>query len=157
MAFQKQDNQSDFIAGDIDETTGGEELSLKPIAWANIRKLMEISCEEFTAGYWEKKPVKTSGGVLMMDKYKPDNRAAYCNGVNFLYDIVYPFSDEQFKEEAKNIENNLIIEYNTLKDKSNIDVWTWKKLEYKRQLFQKIIIMMERNDFFKSGSFYVDE
>ena len=74
-----------------------ESLSIKEIILRQIRKIGDLSCKEFIAGYWEKKPVKTGSGVMFTKIYHEDVREAYCNSVDFLIDIIYPMGDDDLQ------------------------------------------------------------
>lgn len=151
--------------GDIeisDESSDGtaEVLSIKEIILRQIRKIADISCKEFTGGYWTKKPVKTGNGVMFYEIYSEDVREAYCNAVDFLVDLVYPLSDKDLKEYFKNFESfkEKIVKYER-KDKKNkqvpdVDIDIKQKIKLKRQSFRQINIMFERNNFWKGTGSY---
>ena len=119
---------------------GEEELSIKTIVLSHIKKISDISCQEFTGGYWEKKPMKTTGGIYFSEEYHQDMREAYCNAVDFLVDIVYPNSDKIFKDfiDAEEKKQESITEAN-------------EKQKNRRQIFKAINKMFDRNNYFKSS------
>jgi len=138
-------------------------LSIKEIVLRQIRKIADISCKEFTGGYWVKKPVKTGSGVMFSEVYHEDVREAYCNAVDFLIDLVYPLSDADMKKYLETFEGckEKIIKYDR-KDKKQVeepeevddDVKIKKKIKLKRQSFRQINIMFERNNFWKGTGSY---
>ena len=89
---------------DESDSVSGDSLSIKEIILRQIRKIGDISCKEFTGGYWQKKPVKIGGGAVFTEVYHEDVREAYCNAVDFLIDIIYPMSDDDLKEYLKKFE-----------------------------------------------------
>jgi hypothetical protein len=131
--------------GDIDitedEESSTEELSLKQIILSHIKKISEMVCQELTKGYWEDKPVKTSGGVIILKKYHPDLMEGYCNAVNFLIDVVYPWADTKFQTYIEAIE------------KEDEPTEIKERLLLKRKIFKEINIMFERKHFFDSKEF----
>ena len=138
---------------DESETIQGEALSIKEIILRQIRKIGDLSCSEFTGGYWEKKPVKTGSGIIFSKVYHPDVREAYCNAVDFLIDIVFPMGDKDLKKYLKDFEGfeEKITKETEIKEKEkDVD----KKLELKRQTFRQINIMFEGNNFFKGALGY---
>lgn len=112
--------------------------SLKEVALLHIRKISGICCLEFTKGYWEEKPVKVGGGIAVMRVYHPDQRAVFCNSVDFLLWLVYPMSDDDFKKKYKDWKE---------------DKTEWEeKLEERKEIFKEINIMFNRVKFFDSMS-----
>ncbi len=150
---------------DESESVSGDSLSIKEIILRQIRKIGDISCKEFTGGYWQKKPVKIGGGAVFTEVYHEDVREAYCNAVDFLIDIIYPMSDDDLKGYLKEFEG--FEDMITKKDNKHKDVQDKKevvvekegelsdkeiikqKLKLKRQTFRQINIMFDTNDFWK--------
>ncbi len=146
-----------------------ETLSIKEIILRQLRKIGDLSCREFTGGYWEKKPVKTGSGIFFSEVYHDDVREAYCNAVDFLIDIVYPIGDDDLKKylvkyekfkvpnlkyrtggEEKETEEDYTKELSILEKNAKLK----KKLALKRQTFRQINIMFETNNFFKGSLGY---
>ena len=116
-----------------------EGQSIKTIVLTHIGKISNLCCQEFTAGYWSKKPVKTQSGVLYTETYHDDVRQSYCNAVDFLIDILTPLSDKDFKDYIKDNEN-------VEKPEADIE----KRLLRKRITFKKINEMFERTGFWEA-------
>lgn len=114
--------------------------SIKDIILRHIRKISDICCKEFTGGYWEKKPVKTSGGIMFTEQYHEDVREAYCNAIDFLVDVVYPVGDADLK---KYIDSN---------DKDIPEVK--EKLVARRRMFKEINKMFDRTNFWQGSEEY---
>ena len=113
--------------------------SIKEIALLHIRKISAISCLEFTRGYWDEKPIKVGSGIAVMKTYHPDQRAVFCNSVDFLLWIVFPYGDTDFKGKFK-----------TFSDENNPD---WEaRLKKSKEIFREISLMFERTNFFDSQS-----
>lgn len=131
--------------------------SLKEIALMHIRKISDICCNEFTLGYWEEKPVKVGGGIAMMRTYHPDQRAAFCNAVDFLLWLIYPMADKTFKDKYKLEEEKSDDEKNknNKDDKEEIkkEKVDWvKRVEERKRIFIDINLMFERKNFFDTMS-----
>jgi len=148
-----------------DESSYGaaETLSIKEIILRQIRKIADISCKEFTGGYWEKKPIKTGNGMMFSETYHEDVRESYCNSVDFLIDIIYPLSDEDLKDYLKKFEGfkEKIVKYNLKNNtkevediKEDPDIKIAKKIKLKRQTFRQINLMFERNNFWQGSGGY---
>lgn len=131
-------NQQDIEISDEGEY-GMKTLSLKEIILRHLRKISDICCKEFTGGYWQKRPVRTPSGVMFIEEYHEDVREAYCNAVDFLIDVLYPDSDDDFRDYIK--ENEKI-------DNEEKDIK--KKIIKKRETFRKITEMFERTGYFQS-------
>lgn len=126
--------------------------SLKEIVLLHIRKLSEICCQEFTKGYWEEKPIKVGSGMAIMRVYHSDQRAVFCNAVDFLVWLVYPTADESFKNKIvfetpkdKKEETDFILVND---EETDLD----KKLKIRKEVFREINIMFERTNFFDGQS-----
>ena len=172
-------NENVEFRDEIDDDFAEKTLSIKEIILRQIRKIGDLSCKEFTGGYWEKKPMRTSGGIMFTEFYHDDVRQAYCNAVDFLVDILYPMSDNIMKDylkmyegyqsfskkDAKNKDSN---EYEWEKcdvkvdgedgqtnKSNNLDELDIKdKLKLKRQTFRQINLMFERNNFWSGTGSY---
>ena len=111
--------------------------SLKEIALIHIRKISDICCNEFTKGYWEEKPVKVGGGIAITKKYNPDQRAVFCNAVDFLLWLIYPTSDKDFKDK-----------YNLEEYKKEATTEWEAKIEERKKIFIDIMLMFNRINYF---------
>lgn len=131
---------ADDISISEESTYQDKTPSLKEICLRHVSKISTICCQEFTGGYWQEKPMKIGGGMVVTKTYHPDVREAYCNAIDFLFDLVMPFADDRFKAYVK------------LLGEDNIDVK--EKLKQKRKLFQEMNIMFERINFFAGTESY---
>ncbi|MCK9545006.1 MAG: hypothetical protein M0R03_23570 [Novosphingobium sp.] len=139
-----------------DEIDGGmqeQTLSIKEIVLRQIRKIGDISCKEFTGGYWEKKPMRTSSGIMFSEVYHDDVREAYCNAVDFLIDIVYPMGDDILKNYLKDFED---FKENIIKEdqKDEVKIEIGQKIKLKRQTFRQINLMFDRTNIWKGVGSY---
>lgn len=129
--------------------------SIKEIILRHIRKISDITSKEFTAGYWQERPVKVGGGVMMSKEYHPDQREAYNNAVDFLTDVVFPNSDEEFKKKLENIEEEEEEAWKEAqKDEWDRETWIKTKLRFRRMILKEIFIMFERYDYFAGEETY---
>jgi len=142
---------------------GERKYSIKEIILRHLRKIADLSCKEFTGGYWDKRPIKTNTGVMFYEIYHEDVRKAYCNAIDFLIDIIYPMGDEELvdylnehegfdsedKEDVEDLEEDLGLE----EENESIK----KKLEKKRKTFRQINMMFSRSDFWGGISSYGED
>lgn len=135
----------DFLKGiEVEETSeyGEQVTSIKQICLEHVKKISNMICQELTPGYWETKPIKVASGVVMSKTYKPDLRIGYCNAIEFLADLVYPFSDKIFKEYM-----------NEIYDAEETDEpEIVKRIKIRRKMFRQMAIMFERDNFFDSSN-----
>lgn len=110
--------------------------SIKEICLRHINKISEICCSEFTKGYWEERPLKVGGGIAITKTYHPDQRAVFCNAVDFLLWVVFPMADDDFKTKFKDF-------------KEDKEDWEEKLIE-RKEIFREINIMFEKKKFFDS-------
>lgn len=134
MAFDNPDIEFSDEGGDYNTKT----LSIQEIVLRHLRKISDICCKEFTGGYWQKKPIKTPGGIMFTEEYHEDVRACYCNAVDFLIDVLYPKGDKDFKKYVDDNEN--------IDDKTPIE----QKVINKRKTFREISKMLERTNYFQT-------
>jgi len=144
MAFNKH-KDSDIEFREQSEYQGEQKYSIKEIILRHIRKISDLCCQEFTGGYWEKKPIKTATGIMFMETYHQDVREAYCNSVDFLVDVIYPFAD-------KDTELKKYLDENEKIDIEQDDIKT--KLKHKKKTFRQINMMFERINFWQGMESY---
>lgn len=118
--------------------------SINEIILRQIRKLGDIASSELTGGYWQKKPIKTSGGIMFSEEYHEDKREAYSNAVDFIVDLVYPISDDAFR---KIIDNEEIFDK---QEKLSAD-YKEKRLLSRKKIFRELNKMFERVEFFNTS------
>jgi hypothetical protein len=124
-------------SSDDQEKTG----SIHEIILRHISKLGEICTHELTGGYWQKRPIKTGGGVVIAETYHEDTREAYCLLVKYLCHLVYPMSDKDFKKFVDDINTNW-------KGKT---IPIEERLDTSMEIFSEMNIMFNRINFFESS------
>lgn len=127
-----------------------QKFSIKEIILRHIRKISDLCCQEFTGSYWEKKPIKTSSGIIFSEVYHDDKRLAYCNAVDFLIDIVYPMGDKKLKEYLDKNEGYSEVDEKKFKEEEDAK----ERLKNKRRTFRQINLMFERTNFWKGTESY---
>jgi len=79
-------------------------ISFKDIILLHLKKIGEYASVEFRGGYWEKKTRIVSGQILEERIYVPDSREIYSNAVEYLYDMLYPYFDEEMSKAGEKAE-----------------------------------------------------
>jgi len=95
--------------------TNQEKLSFREICLAHLKKILELSCNEFCGGYWEIK-----GGNPTTRIYVPDSRACYIQAVENFAIILVPHFDEQMKTDYQRYKKELEIKNLIKQLKSNV-------------------------------------
>jgi len=127
--------------------------SIKKIILRHISRIADICCKEFVPSFYEKRPVKVGDGIAIAEIYHPDMREAYSNAVDFLCDVMFPSSDDTFKEFLKKWkEKSKKKKDEMLKDKDE-DEWIPERQLLARELFQEINILFERIAFFEGEEY----
>lgn len=135
------------------EYVGEQKYSIKEIILRHIRKISDLCCKEFTGGYWEKKPIKTSTGIMFIETYHEDVREAYCNAVDFLIDVIYPMGDKNLKEYLTKYEG-YEEKMTDKKEKEEEKLDIKDKIKKKRRTFRQINLMFENTNFWKGTESY---
>lgn len=97
-------------------------------------------CQELTPGYWDEKPMKTSTGVVITKTYNPDLRIAYCNAIDFLMDITYPWADKDYRDAV----DSHYKDEDTIKEIND-------KVKKKKIMFRETNKMFERIGYFEAS------
>lgn len=130
---------SEFI--DAEDYTAKEKTTFEDLVMMHMRKISEISSNDFSEGYWNKKV--TQSGVSEI--YHPDTRKAYINAVNFLHDILLPKFDKEMNDFLENQEKE--IEELNSKELEDSPYWN-EAVNVKRKTFQQIQLLLNRIRFF---------
>lgn len=133
-----------------------EKLSIKIIVLRHIKKISDLSCNEYKKGYWESKPVSSGGAVTITKTYHPDGRKSYINAIDFLLDMIFPAIDDKFKEELKKLEDLEEQEYERIinsNHENKNEKWINEKQRLRRKLFGSIILMLDRVNFFEVSDY----
>lgn len=144
------DDEGVAILSDDDIRLGQEAgVNIKEIVLRHIKKISDISIQEFTPSYWSKRPVKIGDGVSIVETYHEDKRLAYCNAVDFLLDVVMAQVDGDFQDFYQayiNLESETY--KHCSKEKVSQDEWVWMKLELSKKLFGQLMLCFDRISFF---------
>jgi len=139
-----------FIGAEDYQPIGETNISFRQIVLEHYRKITQLSCVEFRGGYWTEKQ-RTSGGATFSESYYvPDSREVFVNSINMLHDLLLPLFDKQMEEEMERLEEEYEKEYEKAQDKKE---WKPKKLELKRELFQRLCLLLNRLRYLEGKSF----
>lgn len=133
-----------------------DNVSIKEVIIAHIRKISDLTCQELTPSFWSRKPMKVGDGVAMVETYHPDLRMAYITAVDFLQDLLMPRADDQFNKSLDVLneeEENLFTEHKSISRSQ--DDWIWTKLGLRRVLFGQLILLINRVKLFEP-SIYIE-
>lgn len=119
--------------------------SIKESILSCIRKITDITSNELTGSYTQQKPVKIGGGMIMMETYHPDLRLSYCELIETMTYLIYPYTEDWNFRKVVQIES----------DKDTIifdELDTKKKLKICKRIFKEINQFFHDSDFFESTS-----
>lgn len=139
MAYDNEDiNDRIRITDEEDEDYNAKEDSINEIVLRQIRKIGDLCCQEFMEGYWEKKPIKTSDGIMFTKEYHQDTMASFCNAIDFIVSLTYPFGDDVYRTKIDELKK---LTLNNMKE----------KLENRQKIFDEINLMFERTNYFNTN------
>lgn len=145
-------------SGDEFVTLKEEKITIKEVIIFHIKKISDLATKEFTPSYWSKKPTKIGDGIALVETYHSDSRMAYCNAVDFLYDLIIPHADKQFLETVKILnEQEDEKEKRFIKEGKTREDWAWIKLGLRRKLFRQMILLIDREKIFSPTLSMSDE
>lgn len=111
-----------------------EEITIRSIVLNHIKKILQLSCDEFTGGYYNTL-TEFQGSLKYVKKvYVPDTRARFSQAVETLYYVLNPFFDKDFKKEDENIQK--------MPTKT-----TEEKLEKAKNLFKELNNLLYRKNY----------
>lgn len=122
--------------------------SIKEIVMTHISRIGTLCTKEFKEGYWEKRPVKLGDSIHIIEKYIEDSRDAYVNAVDFLHDILLAKFDDKATEEINKLNEEMKDKLNKIDDDNK---WKTKRLEYRRQIFQQLNLLLKRLNYLDQG------
>lgn len=141
---------SDYI--EEEDYSREQKISIKQIILQHIKKISDLSVNEFKEGYTDKKPLALKDGIMQTEKYFPDLRLSYINAIDFLHDLVRPYMDKLFEDNLKKLDTKEEEEAKKIEEnKSNEDEWINFLLKLRRRLFAEIILMLHRTNFWDSS------
>jgi hypothetical protein len=138
-----KDDKEEFAVSEDSGFSSGDKTSMKEIIVRHIKKIGDICCQEFTAGFWEEKPIKTQTGVMFSKVWHEDVREAYCNAMDFLVYTIYPLGDDTLREkiDGEDLEKDW---QNDIKG----------KVRSRRLLYKEINLMFDRTNFWQGTDAY---
>ena len=82
-------------------------LTFKDIVLQHLKKIGQFASVELRGGYWEHRPNPNPNMNMPIKTYVPDTRDIYCNAIEYLADVLYPYFDEEMKTIEKKIKENI--------------------------------------------------
>lgn len=124
------------------------QLSINQIILECIKKIGELSAQEFRGGYTERK----FEGNSWNDVYIPDIRKQVIQSIDFIRILVQPAFDKQMENEYQEIMKEQEQNYKQYAEKDS-ETYTINKLKLMLKLFEKINFFFKRKEYFKSQSY----
>ena len=156
--MNNMDDHLQFQSMDSWKGSGGGKfgLTFKQIILMHVNKCVSNGSIEFTGGYW-----RTISYNPIIKEYQPDALSVYCNSVKMLRAILLGYFDDKMIEEDKRLKEEFESSYEEFQkekeeDDNKIDElrsrWREYKIEYYTELFEHLIMLSKRLNFFEEKS-----
>ena len=120
------------------------------IVFQQLSKILELSCDEFTGGYTDKRIV---GGVVE-EVYIPDSRKRVIQSIEFFTDLLEPHFKEKTKKNYKKLCEYIKKNLDKYEDKKiNYETFIINKLKLMRKVFRELNFLLYSLDYFKGTSY----
>ena len=144
----------------IDSFSGGSSgkfvLNFKMIVMMHINRCTINGSVEYHGGYWQEfgNPVQRS--------YVQNSRDVYCNSVKMLRALLLGYFDKTMTDADKKLEKDFSDKkeaYSNKKDKKKEDMYTFmnESTEWHLKLFEQLIMLSKRLNFFEESSAEISE
>lgn len=127
-------------------TSKSDKVEFKEIALGHYKRILEISCSEFTGGYWK----YVHAGNIVNKEYQTDKRKEFTQAIELLALALFPHFDKGMKKAYEEY-----IEQSKKLEELNDQEKRIKIIELAKELFKQISILMFNKDYFK-GRKYVE-
>ena len=120
-------------------------LSFKQIVLTHINRCVINGSCEWHGGYWQEKYRNNQ-----MEKYYiPNSREVYCNSVKMLRALLLGYFDKKMEEADKKLEKDFKEIYAEFKKGDNKPQYFSQKLDWYIELFEQLIMLSKRLNFFE--------
>lgn len=147
--------------------TNQEKLEFKQIVLQHLKKILEISTNEFRGGY-----TITVGYNPSREEYVPDMRKCYIQAVESLADVLLPHFDKEMREaerkyreqvdkayaESRKKYDEVPNDYTHKADRTTIELdFVIDKRGFARELFRNLNLLLKRRDYLNKAIFTEEE
>lgn len=160
---------NNFIDAETSFASDNDKLNFQFIILTHLKKITQLCCVEWHGGYWQEKFRNMGGGSGATEKYYvQDSRKCFWNSINCLYDMCFPYFDEQainetdsileelngFENEWEELVNSSVSECD--RDENNLKLndikikIRSKKMQSMRKMFRSLSSFLKRVDYFKA-------
>ena len=132
-------------------------LTFKQIILTHINRCVIHGSLEMCGGYWNKKAT----GNIVEETYVPDSREVYSNSIKMLRALLLGYYDDKMEK----ADNELAEEYKQTFEKTEVTddmskekkkevkrAWTTFKIDWHIKLFEQLILLSKRENFFEEIS-----
>ena len=138
----------------MDSWSGGGEkfgLTFKQIILMHLNRCVLHGSVEWHGGYWN-----TTGNNPTTRIYVPNSREVYLNSVRMLRACLLGYYDKKMEEKDKKLQKEFEEEESEYDKKENSDrndyLWRLYKTEWHIELFEELIMLSKRLNFFEEGT-----
>ena len=123
-------------------------LTFKQIILTHINRCVVYGSVEWCGGYWQTKMQQA-----WTDKtYVQNSRDVYCNSVKMLRALLLGYFDKPMSEADKKLQEEFDKNYKACQEKKEKDIkteWNSFKVEWHIELFEQLIMLSKRLNFFE--------
>lgn len=139
--------------------TQEQKLSFREIVLGHLKKILELSCNEFRGGFY----TTTHSRGTSSEEYVPDSRKQYIQAIESLHDVLIPHFDKEMGEKSKEHNEEVKEKLKEAKESFNKmdeykqpqwgNYWSAIKIDFVRGLFQELNYLLKRIDYLKKAIF----
>lgn len=141
---------------DAESYTGSgnmDKISFQLIVLWHVRKIMDLTTQEWHGGCWIDKTISTKGNMSATQPvYIPNTRESFINAVKGLYDLLHPYFDKTMQTASA----SYLRDYDEAYEKwqkventsENAEKWKSFKLDIHRELFRHLSAFLKREQYF---------
>ena len=141
-----------------------DKISFRDIVLQQVKRVTNVAAVEFHGGFYETKPHPNPNVNTVLKTYVADSREIFCNSVEILADLLFPYFDDDMKtdEEAAAKERDAAYKKRTVINKvgdgeyeykyedSKIN-WLVDRVEIDRLLFRALCAFLYRIKYLELG------
>lgn len=143
-----------FMNMDVWKGGGGKkfQLTYKGIILMHINRCVINGSTEWHGGFWEETLVNTGMGGAMQKRYIYNSREVYNNSIKMLRAILLGYFDDKMKLADKKIKDDFLELEKNYKGNESDYIYKDKKVDLHLRLFEELLLLSKRENFFEEES-----
>lgn len=132
-----------------------EELTFRLVLMEHLRRISQLSCTEFTGGYWNE--VISKNGITNRT-YVPATHEAYSNAIGTMADLLSPYFDKEMMQKETLLTEELeykgkLIERTNKSESEKTNEYKIVRAFVYRSLFRELCRFLFRKNYLESAMF----